>query len=55
MASCAFFGHRICYSPIKEKLKHEMQRLIEEEDVNVFYVGNQGDFDKITLRLRIIY
>lgn len=47
MAACTFFGHRDCPSSISGKLRDEIERLITEEGVDTFYVGTQGDFDRI--------
>ncbi len=41
---CTFFGHRDCPERIKPILKKEIERLISE-GVNIFYVGNKGNFD----------
>ena len=47
MVSCTFFGHRDCPSSIKEKLHEEIERLISHHRVNTFYVGTQGNFDRM--------
>lgn len=47
MASCTFFGHRQIINDIKPLLKTVLTELIENYNVNTFYVGNQGSFDKI--------
>ena len=47
MQSCTFFGHRECPDSIKPKLKKVMIDLINNHDVDMFYVGNQGRFDAI--------
>ena len=47
MAKCTFFGHRDSPSSIKGKLHEEIERLINEKDVNTFYVGTQGNFDRM--------
>lgn len=47
MQSCTFFGHRECPDSIKPKLKKVMIDLINDHDVDMFYVGNQGRFDTI--------
>ena len=44
---CTFFGHRECPQSIKEKLTYTLVSLIEDENANTFYVGNQGTFDNI--------
>lgn len=45
MATCTFFGHRDCPETIKSKLRSVIIDLIENHDVDMFYVGNQGQFD----------
>ena len=45
MATCTFFGHRDCPDRIKPKLRATLIDLIENHDVDLFYVGNQGQFD----------
>ena len=47
MSACTFFGHRDCPTAIKPKLREAVIELIEKEGVDVFYVGNQGAFDRI--------
>ena len=47
--SCCFFGHRDAAESISAKLKEEIIRLIEEHDVNDYYIGNQGGFDSLVL------
>ena len=44
---CSFFGHRFVLEKeeVKEQLKSLAQRLIKEEDVDVFYLGEQGAFE----------
>ena len=51
MKTCTFLGHRDTKEEIEEKLSREIERLIVEEKVNLFYVGNQGNFDKMVIRL----
>ena len=46
---CTFFGHRDCPFQIESNLKHEIINLIESCSVDTFYVGNNGNFDKIAL------
>ena len=43
--TCCFFGHREVTHNIREKLTAIIERLITEEGVTEFYVGNQGQFD----------
>ncbi len=45
MVSCTFFGHRDCPETIKQKLKVVLLDLIINHDVDMFFVGNQGQFD----------
>ena len=47
MSACTFFGHRDCPSSIKPKLREVLMNLIENHSVDMFYVGNQGAFDRI--------
>ena len=42
---CTFFGHRDCPETIKPKLRATIINLIENHNVDMFYVGNQGQFD----------
>ena len=45
MPTCTFFGHRDCPDTIKPKLRQVLIDLMENHHVNMFYVGNQGQFD----------
>ena len=45
MATCTFFGHRDCPDTIKPKLREVLVDLITNYGVDMFYVGNQGQFD----------
>ena len=47
MAVCTFFGHRECPDAIKPKLREVLVGLIVNHGVDMFYVGNQGQFDAI--------
>ena len=47
MAVCTFFGHRECPGTIKPKLREILVDLIVNHGVDMFYVGNQGQFDAI--------
>ncbi len=51
MATCTFFGHRHCPQRIKELIKIHLIGLIENENTDNFYVGNQGDFDRYVLEV----
>ena len=45
MSTCTFFGHRDCPETLKPKLRSTIIDLIENHNVDMFYVGNQGQFD----------
>ena len=45
MAVCTFFGHRDCPEEVRTKLYAAVAELIENDGVDMFYVGNQGRFD----------
>ena len=45
MANCTFFGHRDCPGTIKPSLREVLVYLITNHDVDMFYVGHQGQFD----------
>ena len=47
MKSCTFFGHRDCPETIKPKIHTAVVDLIENHGVTMFYVGNQGNFDRM--------
>ena len=47
MYSCTFIGHRDCDKSIKQKLISEIENLIIRQNVNTFYVGTQGGFDRL--------
>lgn len=47
MPACTFFGHRDCPSSIKPKLREAIVDLIENKSVDMFYVGRQGEYDKL--------
>ena len=51
MPACTFFGHREVQNSgeIKEKLNITIRRLIENDGVTTFYVGNNGSFDRLVL------
>lgn len=49
MVVCTFFGHRDCPDIIKPKLREVLIDLIEHHGVDLFYVGQQGAFDRIVL------
>ncbi len=45
--TCTFFGHRDAPQQIQPNLEKILISLIENNQVNVFYVGNQGNFDSM--------
>lgn len=47
MPTCTFFGHRDCPDTIKPRLREVLVDLIENHNMDMFYVGNQGHFDAI--------
>ena len=47
MKACTFFGHRIIAEDIYGTLLSEIEKLIVHENVNMFYIGNQGTFDSL--------
>ena len=51
MIVCTFFGHSTCPENIREKLRERIVDLIETEEVSLFYVGHQGEFDRMVCSL----
>lgn len=51
MKTCTFFGHRQIWENIDGALTELLADLIEKQGITNFYVGNQGDFDKIVIRV----
>ncbi len=47
MAACTFFGHRDCIGLCKGELEEAIEDLIQNHDVDRFYVGNEGLFDAL--------
>lgn len=47
MSACTFFGHRDCPDAIKPRLRETLIDLITNHSIDMFYVGNQGQFDAI--------
>ena len=45
MCVCTFFGHRDCPNTIKPLMRKVIIDLIENQNVDTFYVGQQGSFD----------
>ena len=50
MKSCTFFGHRECPDTIRVNLREVLIELINQQGVEMFYVGNQGQFDAMVRR-----
>lgn len=48
--NCIFFGHRDSPEGIYEDLKNAIRILITSENVSVFYLGNNGNFDYMCQR-----
>ena len=49
MASCTFFGHRKIHGETALKIRDILIDLITNQNVDVFYVGNTGEFDKTVI------
>ncbi len=49
--TCAFFGHKDSPVDIEPILKDLLVKLITENHVNTFYVGNHGNFDHMVTRV----
>ena len=47
--SCCFFGHRNTPQSVEPLLTETTKKLILEQNVRYFYVGNQGNFDSMVL------
>lgn len=45
--SCVFMGHREANESVLQNLETCVERLICEEGVSYFYVGNHGGFDRL--------
>ena len=48
---CTFFGHRDTPDTVRPLLREVLLDLIEHHGIKQFYVGNQGNFDAMALRL----
>ena len=59
MKSCTFFGHRDTNKEIEPIIKSTLIELIEKNNVDTFYVGNNGNFDiiveNILKELKVVY
>ncbi len=51
MPVCTFFGHRIVPKEIEPTLRSTLIDLIINHNVNLFYVGNHGEFDSMVRRV----
>lgn len=49
MNTCTFFGHRDAPLSLRESLKSKITELILQRGVDLFYVGNHGQFDAMAL------
>lgn len=47
---CTFFGHKDTPKEIEPTLRSTLIELIENKNVSVFYVGNNGSFDTMVRR-----
>ena len=47
---CTFFGHKDTPKEIEPTLRSTLIDLIENKNVNVFFVGNNGNFDTMVRR-----
>ena len=47
---CTFFGHKDTSKEIEPTLRSTLIDLIENKNVTVFYVGNNGNFDTMVRR-----
>ena len=59
--TCSFFGHRFVLDikSVKEQLKTLLEKMITQEGVDIFYLGEQGDFEilsaEVLNELKTIY
>lgn len=49
MSACVFFGHRDCFGLDALSVENAIEALIQQ-GVDTFYVGHQGEFDRMVLR-----
>lgn len=47
MRKCTFFGHRDAPDNVGLQLSENLRNIIVHENVNIFYVGDNGRFDKM--------
>ncbi|MBR2315088.1 MAG: hypothetical protein IKA56_00450 [Clostridia bacterium] len=59
MSACTFFGHRDTPQNIYNTIYCSIKDLIEKQNIDTFYVGNNGNFDKMVKKslkeLRLLY
>ena len=48
--TCTFFGHRDTPSDVLPYIEEILSFLIENENVETFYVGNNGNFDRYVIK-----
>ena len=51
MKACTFFGHRDTNKKIEPALVSALVDLIENKNVDTFYVGNHGNFDDMVKKV----
>jgi len=51
MIGCTFFGSRNLSENVEQRLRKVIIGLIEENGVDCFYVGTQGNFDFLVIRV----
>ncbi|MBQ3084448.1 MAG: hypothetical protein IJC46_03225 [Clostridia bacterium] len=51
MSVCTFFGHKDTPNKIEPLLRAALIDLIEKQRVSLFYVGNQGSFDRMVRKV----
>ena len=44
---CSFFGHRDVFVDLSDELKSAVEKAITEFGITIFYVGENGDFDRM--------
>lgn len=45
--TCTFLGHRDTPDSIKNTLRNTVKDLLRKNNISMFYVGNNGNFDKM--------
>lgn len=45
MKTCTFFGHRDTKKEVEPILRNTLENLIINKNVDLFYIGNHGNFD----------